>query len=152
MTQQTVSTRKDMIRESTENLTVETAARTISLGEGWPASYTERSRGLAEMFEALEVNADASKARGKRRQCCHHWIIEAAVLPLSRGMCKLCGEARVFRNHLGWEEIKPIRSGSSMSEADESLNRLRRGGHGTFLPSRSGYGMGAVLRPPSGGY
>ena len=32
--------------------------------------------------------------------CCHHWIIENAVGPVSRGVCKFCGEGREFDNFL----------------------------------------------------
>ena len=31
-------------------------------------------------------------------QCHHHWIIEAANGPKSKGMCKYCGEVRYFLN------------------------------------------------------
>jgi hypothetical protein len=30
----------------------------------------------------------------------HHWIIDEAAGPLSRGVCKRCGVARNFRNWL----------------------------------------------------
>ncbi len=30
--------------------------------------------------------------------CCHHWIIETADGPISRGVCRLCFETRDFRN------------------------------------------------------
>jgi len=30
--------------------------------------------------------------------CRHYWVIEAADGPTSRGVCKFCGEARVFNN------------------------------------------------------
>ena len=32
--------------------------------------------------------------------CRHHWIIEAAAGPTSRGRCKRCGEERQFTNSL----------------------------------------------------
>ena len=32
--------------------------------------------------------------------CCHHWIIEPANGPISRGMCRNCGEVREFRNSI----------------------------------------------------
>lgn len=38
----------------------------------------------------------------KRKQiketCRHHWIIEAALGPTSEGVCKFCGERRIFLN------------------------------------------------------
>ena len=30
--------------------------------------------------------------------CSHHWVIEAAAGPLSKGKCRLCGEERKFSN------------------------------------------------------
>ena len=32
------------------------------------------------------------------RQCAHHWIIEKADGPVSKGECQLCGEEREFAN------------------------------------------------------
>ena len=40
-------------------------------------------------------------------ECRHHWIIDTPAGPVSRGVCKLCGEAREFRNFLEggyWED------------------------------------------------
>jgi hypothetical protein len=31
-------------------------------------------------------------------QCCHHWIIEPANGPISRGECQRCNESREFKN------------------------------------------------------
>ena len=33
-------------------------------------------------------------------KCCHHWIIEAPDGPVSNGACRLCGEARQFKNYI----------------------------------------------------
>ena len=30
--------------------------------------------------------------------CAHHWVIDAANGPVSQGTCKVCGEAREFKN------------------------------------------------------
>lgn len=43
-----------------------------------------------------------------RDGCRHHWVIEGATLPLSKGTCQSCGEERWFRNHFRWEEIAPV--------------------------------------------
>ena len=32
--------------------------------------------------------------------CCHHWEVEIAVAPTSRGRCKLCGAEKEFNNFL----------------------------------------------------
>tara|TARA_Y100000310_G_scaffold333905_2_gene412429 strand:+ start:3009 stop:3413 length:405 start_codon:yes stop_codon:yes gene_type:complete len=32
--------------------------------------------------------------------CVHHWIIDTAQGPLSKGYCKKCGEVQEFKNHI----------------------------------------------------
>ena len=32
--------------------------------------------------------------------CCHHWIIEPASEPISRGECRNCLESREFKNSI----------------------------------------------------
>ena len=34
----------------------------------------------------------------KKRECHHYWIIESPRGPISRGVCKHCGEEREFNN------------------------------------------------------
>ncbi len=34
----------------------------------------------------------------KQSTCKHHWIIEAPEKATSRGVCKLCGEVKMFDN------------------------------------------------------
>lgn len=36
----------------------------------------------------------------KKGICRHHWIIEPPNGPVSKGVCKLCGEVKVFDNIL----------------------------------------------------
>ena len=33
-------------------------------------------------------------------QCSHHWVIEGAGGPTSKGMCRLCGAEKDFKNYL----------------------------------------------------
>ena len=35
-------------------------------------------------------------------QCAHHWLIETADGPVSKGECQLCGEEREFSNSVGY--------------------------------------------------
>ena len=35
------------------------------------------------------------------KACRHHWIIEAPKGPVSMGVCRLCSEAREFKNYIG---------------------------------------------------
>lgn len=47
----------------------------------------------------------------KQNLCQHHWLIEPAGGPTSKGRCRLCGEERFFRNSLdslGWERDMPV--------------------------------------------
>ena len=36
--------------------------------------------------------------------CVHHWVIEPAAGPTSRGFCRLCNETKEFQNFLMVEE------------------------------------------------
>ena len=42
--------------------------------------------------------------------CVHHWVIDVPAGPVSKGTCRLCGEAQEFRNYLesfsGWDEVR----------------------------------------------
>ncbi len=35
--------------------------------------------------------------------CCHHWIIQPAVGPVSEGSCQNCGEVKEFKNSIDYE-------------------------------------------------
>lgn len=35
-----------------------------------------------------------------KEQCHHHWVIESASGPTSRGVCRLCGTVKEFSNRL----------------------------------------------------
>ena len=60
--------------------------------------------------------------------CRHHWIIEAPVGPVSRGVCQECSEVREFKNYIEsapWGEDTPARPASrvaadSPDDPDES--------------------------------
>jgi hypothetical protein len=39
--------------------------------------------------------------------CVHHWIIDAPAGAQSGGMCKSCGEARLFRNAMQNDVWRP---------------------------------------------
>ena len=43
-------------------------------------------------------------------QCSHHWVIEGAGGPTSKGICRLCGAEKDFRNYLEgarWDNDTP---------------------------------------------
>ena len=42
--------------------------------------------------------------------CCHHWVIQPADGPESRGVCRVCGEVRDFKNYVEggkWGDTRP---------------------------------------------
>ena len=41
---------------------------------------------------------DADARRKVKVKCAHYWMIESPTRPTSRGVCKLCGAEREFRN------------------------------------------------------
>jgi len=34
-----------------------------------------------------------------RQKCCHHWLIESAAGPVSKGVCRYCGMQNEFNNY-----------------------------------------------------
>ncbi len=34
------------------------------------------------------------------QKCCHHWVIESANGPVSRGECQICHESKEFKNSI----------------------------------------------------
>ena len=49
--------------------------------------------------------------------CCHHWVIQPADGPESRGVCRVCGEVRAFKNYVEggkWGDTRP--AGRSSTE------------------------------------
>jgi len=35
-----------------------------------------------------------------QQECCHHWIIEMAAGPTSKGICEFCGMQKKYKNYL----------------------------------------------------
>ena len=42
----------------------------------------------------------AERVEENATQCHHHWLIDAAAGPTSKGVCRLCGAERQFSNYL----------------------------------------------------
>ena len=99
------------------------------------------SQGCAEPASIIGVDVRQSGEPG----CPHHWIIELAIGPLSKGACKTCGEERLFRNHFQLSEITPIRGVNDRRGADESQNPLQQREYHPFALPRSKYGRSALL-------
>lgn len=49
-----------------------------------------------------------------KSSCKHHWLIEPPSGPTSKGMCKLCGEVKVFDNILA--DLLSTKDASALSE------------------------------------
>ena len=46
----------------------------------------------------MEYTANAVAEKPAATGCRHHWIVETPNGPVSKGVCKLCGEKRDFEN------------------------------------------------------
>jgi hypothetical protein len=62
-----------------------------------------------------------------KAMCKHHWIIEPASGPTSRGVCKLCGEVKLFDNVLAdllsaSDSFTPFNIRSSKDEDEDEEN------------------------------
>jgi hypothetical protein len=55
-----------------------------------------------------------------RSACKHHWVIEPPDGPTSKGVCKVCGEVKVFDNIL--EDLLSIKDSSTPFEPGESVH------------------------------
>jgi hypothetical protein len=56
--------------------------------------------------------------------CCHHWMIQSAVGPVSEGSCQNCGEVRVFKNSIDYEAEWTNRRDGARSKVDQPANGL----------------------------
>jgi len=59
--------------------------------------------------------------------CCHHWIIQCAVGPVSEGSCQNCGEVRVFKNSIDYEAEWTNRRDVARSKAVQPADTLENG-------------------------
>ena len=58
----------------------------------------------AEQWSAVSV------AEEDNPSCQHHWVIQDDLGPSSRGICRVCGEVKKFKNYLGtshWGDENP---------------------------------------------
>ena len=55
-------------------------------------------------------------------QCAHHWIIETPDGPLSKGVCRLCGEERDFNNSTDDKYTWPLNRDPAPSQPREEDN------------------------------
>ena len=61
-----------------------------------------------------QVSRPTADSRHEREGCPHHWLIETPVGPVSKGLCRLCGQRKEFKNYVEaspWgEEAAPARA------------------------------------------
>ncbi len=58
-----------------------------------------------------QASRPVSGEKLQKTECRHHWIIEAPVGPVSRGVCRVCGDVRQFKNYIEaapWGEEAPV--------------------------------------------
>lgn len=112
----------------------------------------KKQRHLGEASEALDRAAPVASARDVRHNCCHHWIIDVAIDPLSKGVCRLCGEEKLFRNRLQWDEIVPEGVVSIGRQANGTMNIPEHTAESAPLPAQIKYGRLIALQSAGGGY
>jgi hypothetical protein len=86
---------------------------------------TETTEAKLQLSDIGQLTPGAGK-----HNCYHHWVIDLAVGPLSKGECRLCGAERLFRNHLRWAEIAPARAMVGQRQADSNPFISEGGGTG----------------------
>ena len=63
-------------------------------------------------------------ARGTARACVHHWRLEEADGPTSRGRCRRCGRRRTFSNitpeKRSWPGISQGKRGKNWNKAGKN--------------------------------
>ena len=58
----------------------------------------------------MSQEAVVEKNEQVAEKCAHHWIIEAAGGPTSKGVCRRCGAEKEFLNYLEngpWDDDRP---------------------------------------------
>ncbi len=67
---------------------------------------------MAIRHETAQLDSEARDALA----CCHHWIIETANGPISRGVCQICLESREFKNSI-FDTDRDYQDGLSREES-----------------------------------
>ena len=55
-----------------------------------------------------------------RSTCKHYWVIETPEKATSKGVCKLCGEVKIFHNVI--EEFVPAKDNTAKLDLSEVLD------------------------------
>lgn len=59
----------------------------------------------------------------KNNNCRHHWLIERALGPTSRGICRFCGAEKIFLNIVEETESKSNLSRFFDTEIEDELEK-----------------------------
>jgi len=105
----------------------------------------KRQRQSGQVLGGLELAAPVPTAANMKLNCCHHWIIEVATDLLSKGVCRLCGEEKLFRNQFQWAEISPPRVVNSRRQANDRMSIPEQTGDYAPLLLQSRYGRPIAL-------
>jgi hypothetical protein len=60
----------------------------------------------------------------KNETCRHHWMIQSAMGPVSEGFCQNCGDVKVFKNSIDYEDEWTNRRDGTRSRAAEPPRAL----------------------------
>jgi hypothetical protein len=110
------------------------------------SANVKRQQHLKQVVVDLELAAPVPAARSMKHNCCHHWIIEVAISPLSRGVCRVCGEEKLFRNRIQWAEIAPVRGMKSRCQENGNTETLNEREDYAFMLAPSRYASPATLQ------
>lgn len=112
----------------------------------------KRLHQLRQASGDLELAAPVPAARRMKHDCCHHWIIDVAIGPLSKGVCQRCGEEQLFRNQLQWAEIAPVRVMKGRRQEKDSTMTPDQREVPAFVLVGSRYGSSTPLQSARRGY
>jgi hypothetical protein len=59
------------------------------------------------------MTAETATTQPKSKNCVHHWIVDPADGPTSRGHCKYCGSKRSFANSTETADEELVRAGEA---------------------------------------
>jgi hypothetical protein len=68
-----------------------------------------------------EKTASVAEESAVPSECCHHWLIEGGTTPTSKGVCKLCGQEKQFKN-----SYKSGASGDKTQASEQGRPKRRR--------------------------
>jgi len=88
----------------------------------------------------MDISQTKKKGRvtAETYECPHHWDIEEAISPVSRGVCRLCGAQKEFHNLLGDCLIEDVESSADWIRNGQRIQVHHAVGRQTFPRSHAG--------------